>query len=271
MGMAVESACGEAVPFYLPVGQEVDIFEQAFGKRLPVLLKGPTGSGKTRFLEYMAHRIGIPLYTVACHEDLTVGDLVGRYLLKHNDTVWMDGPLTQAVRTGGICYLDEVVEARKDTVVVIHPLTDHRRLLPLERRGEVVEAHPDFCLVVSYNPGYQTILKDLKQSTKQRFVSIALDFPPPAVEQEILMHEGGVDAGTARRLVELGVKVRQLKHRGLDEGVSTRLLVYAAQLVASGLSLALAFRCAVVLPLTDDPLIQQGLEDLAQGMLGEEP
>ncbi len=261
-------AVKDATPFYLPVGTESELFLLAFRRRIPVLLKGPTGTGKTRFLEHMAHRLQLPLITVACHEDLTVGDLVGRYLLKHDETVWVDGPLTRAVRQGGICYLDEVVEARKDTVVVIHPLTDHRRLLPLERRGEVIQAHPDFCLVISYNPGYQTILKDIKQSTKQRFIAIELNFPPPAVEKEILIHEGGVSEAQATLLVELAGKVRQLKNRGLDEGVSTRLLVYAATLLRDGLPPLEAVRCAILLPLTDDPLVQQGLFDLAQGVLG---
>lgn len=256
-------------PFYIPVGKEVELFQLAHENRLPIILKGPTGTGKTRFLEHMAHRLGTSLTTVACHEDLTVGDLVGRYLLKHNETVWVDGPLTRAVREGGICYLDEVVEARKDTVVAIHPLTDHRRLLPLERLGTILEAHPDFCLVASYNPGYQTILKDLKQSTKQRFVAIELGFPPPEVEREILRHEGGIDEPTATLLVELAAKVRQLKNRGLDEGVSPRLLVYAATLIKSGLPLLEAFRSTIVLPLTDDPQIQQGLLELARGLLGD--
>ncbi|RYF72268.1 MAG: CbbQ/NirQ/NorQ/GpvN family protein, partial [Comamonadaceae bacterium] len=218
-------------PWYLPVGDEVQVFEAAYRARLPVLLKGPTGCGKTRFIEHMAWRLaGVPLITVACHEDLTATDLVGRYLLSADSTVWMDGPLTRAVRSGAICYLDEVVEARKDTTVVIHPLTDHRRVLPIEKTGELVEAHADFLLVVSYNPGYQSSLKDLKPSTRQRFVSLEINYPAIAVEATIVAHESGVDAALATRLATIGDKVRALREHGLDEGVSTRLLVYTGQL-----------------------------------------
>src|SRR5438876_4880656 len=222
-------------PYYLSIGDEIEIFQAAYDCRLPVLLKGPTGCGKTRFVEYMAHTLmkeekdGLPdnLITVACHEDLTGSDLVGRYLIKGDETIWVDGPLTQAVKTGAICYLDEIVEARKDTIVLIHPLTDHRRILPIDKKGEILTAHHDFLLVISYNPGYQSVLKDLKQSTRQRFVSLEFDYPARDKEAQIIAHEAPIDMTTAMELATLGEKVRNLRGGGLSEGVSTRLLVYA--------------------------------------------
>src|SRR5919109_1039576 len=228
VGTAIEKYLIKKEPYYLNIKDEAAIFETAFQSKLPVMLKGPTGCGKTRFVEAMAYRLGRPLVTVACHEDLSATDLVGRFLLEGDQTVWHDGPLTTAVRHGAICYLDEVVEARKDTIVLIHPLTDHRRRLPIEKRGTILEAPDDFMLVVSYNPGYQSILKDLKQSTRQRFIAIDFDYPPPEMESEIVAREGGIDEGTARDLVLIGQKVRNLRGHGLEEGVSTRLLIYAA-------------------------------------------
>lgn len=235
MERAIEEYRVTAEPYYLAVAREVELFEAAYAARLPVMLKGPTGSGKTRFVEHMAWRLERPLITVACHEDLSATDLVGRFLLEGEETVWHDGPLTRAVRNGAICYLDEVVEARKDTIVIIHPLTDDRRRLPIEKRGTVLDAPDDFLLVVSYNPGYQSILKDLKQSTRQRFVALEFDYPPPEMEVEIVAREGGVDEGVARDLVLIGQKVRNLRGHGLEEGVSTRLLIYAAQMIARGI------------------------------------
>lgn len=252
----------EKEPYYLPAGREIELFKAAAGKKLPVLLKGPTGCGKTRFLEYMAFTLNRPLITIACHEDLTTSDLVGRYLLKGEQTEWVDGPLTIAVKKGAIFYLDEVVEARKDTIVVIHPLTDDRRILPLEKKGEVLEAPDDFLLVVSYNPGYQTILKDLKQSTKQRFVSLEFDFPPPEQEVEIVSRETGIDRPAAEKLVELAGKIRSLKNRGLEEGVSTRLLIYAAGLITRGVPIREAVKVTMINPLTDDFSIQRSLEEV---------
>ena len=273
----------EAAPWYLPVRDEVDVFTAAFACRLPVLLKGPTGCGKTRFVEYMAHRLlgpgsghdgevqrvrgeTPPLVTVACHEDLTGSDLVGRYLIQGDETIWIDGPLTQSVRRGSICYLDEVVEARKDTIVLIHPLTDHRRILPIDKRGEILEAHPDFLLVISYNPGYQSVLKDLKHSTRQRFVSLEFDYPPRDREAEIIRHESGVDADTALSLATLGEKVRTLRGSGLGEGVSTRLLVYAGQLVARGLAPRRACTVAVTNSRTDDPEMLRSVGELVSAL-----
>ena len=257
-----------AAPWYLPVGDEVEVFEAAYRARLPVLLKGPTGCGKTRFIEHMAWRLaGVPLVTVACHEDLTATDLVGRYLLSADSTVWMDGPLTRAVRTGAICYLDEVVEARKDTTVVIHPLTDHRRVLPIEKTGELVEAHPDFLLVVSYNPGYQSSLKDLKPSTRQRFVSLEFGYPAIEVEATIVAHESGVDAALATRLATIGDKVRSLREHGLDEGVSTRLLVYTGQLIAGGIAPRRACDIAITRAISDDTEVQQAVADIVDVLL----
>lgn len=249
-------------PYYLPVGQEIELFEAAHTAKLPVILKGPTGCGKTRFVEHMAWRLERPLITVACHEDLSSTDLVGRFLLEGEETIWHDGPLTSAVRNGAICYLDEVVEARKDTVVIIHPLTDHRRRLPIEKRGTILEAPSDFMLVVSYNPGYQSILKDLKQSTRQRFVAIEFDYPPPEMETEIVAREGGVDEGTARDLVLIGQKVRNLRGHGLEEGVSTRLLIYAAQLIALGIPAVDAAEVAMCSPITDDRELQRSIREI---------
>jgi nitric oxide reductase NorQ protein len=264
MSQASSALVADAVlrrePFYLPVGNEIRVFEAAWRRNLAIMLKGPTGCGKTRFVEHMAHRLGRPLFTVACHEDLTAADLVGRHVLTGGETVWVDGPLTRAVRQGGICYLDEVVEARQDTTVVIHPLADHRRELTLERLGGVaIEAAPGFCLVVSYNPGYQSILKDLKVSTRQRMVTIELGFPPPGVEREILAHETGIAPASADGLVRLGQGIRNLEGVGLREAASTRALLAAAQLVAEGLSPQEAAIAAIAGPLTDDPGLTEGL------------
>jgi len=240
-------------PYYEPQGREVEIFEAAYRRRLPVMLKGPTGCGKTRFLEHMAWRLDRPLVTVSCHEDLTSSDLVGRFLLEGNETVWQDGPLTRAVKAGAICYLDEIVEARTDSTVIIHPLTDHRRRLPLEKTGREVSAHPDFLLVISYNPGYQTVLKDLKPSTKQRFVALNFDFPAEETERRILVNEvPGLDADNASRLVAVARKARALKDHGLDEVTSTRALVYAASMMVAGLPPVEACQVALINPMTDD-------------------
>ena len=239
-------------PYYYSIGNEIALFDAAYAARMPMMLKGPTGSGKTRFVEHMAWRLGRPLVTVACHEDMTASDLVGRFLLDAGGTVWHDGPLTQAVRHGGICYLDEIVEARQDTTVVIHPLTDSRRVLPLEKRGELVAAHPDFQLVISYNPGYQSVLKDLKESTKQRFAAIEFGHPSSDAETRIVCTEAGVPEEVAARLVRIAVSSRNLKGHGLREGASTRMLVHAARLVARGVALATACDIALVLPITDD-------------------
>jgi len=249
-------------PYYLPAGNEIELFEAAYLSRLPVMLKGPTGCGKTRFVEHMAHKLKRPLVTVACHEDLFASDLIGRYLLKNNETIWEDGPLTRAVRMGAICYLDEVVEARKDTTVVIHPLTDNRRTLTIDKKGEVVPAHPDFVLVISYNPGYQSVLKDLKQSTRQRFVSMDFDYPEPEKEAEIVSQEGEINFETAVKLVSLAGKIRNIREHGLTEGASTRLLIYAARLIKAGISPHDSCRSAVCLPLTDDARLQETLNDL---------
>jgi nitric oxide reductase NorQ protein len=239
-------------PFYAAQDDEMELYEAAYASRLPVMIKGPTGCGKSRFVEHMAWKLGRPLVTVACNEDMTASDLVGRFLLDAEGTRWQDGPLTVAARMGAICYLDEVVEARQDTTVVIHPLTDHRRVLPLDKKGELLHAHADFQLVISYNPGYQSLMKDLKQSTKQRFTALEFDYPRADIEAGIIAREAGVDGGTAGKLVEVAHKARALKGHGLDEGVSTRLLVYAAQLIGSGVSPASACRMALVRPITDD-------------------
>ncbi len=262
MELAVEKYKVESEPFYLPVGKEVELFEAAYKAQLPAMLKGPTGCGKTRFVEYMAHKLDRPLVTVACHEDLSATDLVGRYLLEGEETVWHDGPLTTSVREGAICYLDEVVEARKDTVVIIHPLTDDRRRLPIEKRGTIIEAPPEFMLVVSYNPGYQSILKDLKQSTRQRFMSLEFDYPSEDLETEIVAKEGGVGMDTARDLVTIGQKVRNLRGHGLEEGVSTRLLIYAAQLIEKGIPAIDAAEVAMVSPITDDKELQRSIREI---------
>ncbi len=247
-------------PYYQPQGNEVELYETAYRRRLPVMIKGPTGCGKSRFVEYMAWKLGKPLITVACNEDMTASDLVGRYLLDAEGTRWLDGPLTTAARHGAICYLDEVVEARQDTTVVIHPLTDHRRTLPLDKKGELVEAHPDFQLVISYNPGYQSLMKDLKQSTKQRFVAMEFDYPDSALEVEILSSETGIAADVAEKLVRIGHAARNLKGHGLDEGISTRLLVYAAMLIQEGADPVSACRMALVRPITDDSDIRANLD-----------
>ena len=250
-------------PFYQPVGNEIGLFEHAYASKLPVMLKGPTGCGKTRFLQYMAYRLGRPLITVACHEDLTTSDLVGRYLLKGGETVWTDGPLTTAVKIGAICYLDEVVEARKDTTVVIHPLTDDRRVLPMEKKGEILVAPDQFMLAISFNPGYQTFLKDLKQSTKQRFIAMDFNYPGADLEKQILVREAGVDSGLAGKLIELAQKIRNLKNRGLEEGVSTRLLIYAGQLICKGIDVMDAIDAAMIKPITDDEAMQTSLKEIA--------
>src|SRR5215813_9017500 len=249
-------------PYYLPVGHEIELFEAAHSAQLPVILKGPTGCGKTRFVEHMAWRLERPLITVACHEDLSSTDLVGRFLREGEETVWHDGPLTTAVRAGAICYLDEVVEARKDTVVIIHPLTDDRRRLPIEKRGTVLDAPDDFMLVVSYNPGYQSILKDLKQSTRQRFVAMEFDYPDADAETRIVAKEGGIDLETAADLVKIGQKVRNLRGHGLEEGVSTRLLIYAAQMIAKGISPVEAAEVAICSPITDDRELQRSIREI---------
>ena len=249
-------------PYYHPLGDEVEVFSAAAQSGLPLMLKGPTGCGKTRFVEHMAWKLGRPLVTVACHDDLTTADLVGRYLIVGDETVWLDGPLTAAVRAGAICYLDEIVEARKDTTVVIHPLTDTRRALPVEKRGEYLVAPPDFMLVISYNPGYQSVLKEMKPSTRQRFVAVDFDYPAPEVEARIVAHEGGIDAATAQKLVKLGGLTRKLKGAGLDEGAGTRLLVHAAQLIARGMAPAAACTAAIARPLADEPDTRDALDDL---------
>ena len=276
-------------PYYVPVGDEIELFEAAYHQRLPILFKGPTGCGKTRFVEYMSYRLGqrlnegkqaeglnggdderqaqnLPLVTIACHEDLTASDLVGRYLLQGDETVWIDGPLTRAVKAGGICYLDEIVEARKDTTVLIHPLTDHRRILPIEKKGELLEAAPGFLLVMSYNPGYQSALKDLKHSTRQRFVAIEFDYPPRDIEAEIVQHEAGVDAETAAGLAKLGEKVRNLKEHGLAEGASTRLLIYAGKMISQGISPRRACQVAVNWACTDDRSLQASIDEVIRSI-----
>ncbi|HAO25349.1 MULTISPECIES: CbbQ/NirQ/NorQ/GpvN family protein [unclassified Methylophaga] len=247
-------------PFYRPVSNEVELYQAAYARRMPVMLKGPTGCGKSRFVEYMAWKLGRPLITVACNEDMTASDLVGRFLLDKDGTKWQDGPLTTAARIGAICYLDEVVEARQDTTVVIHPLTDHRRSLPLDKKGELVEAHKDFQLVISYNPGYQSLMKDLKQSTKQRFGAMNFDYPDAELEAEIVARETGVDAEIAKKLVQIAHRARNLKGHGLDEGISTRLLVYAGQMIAEGVEPLAACQMTLVTPLTDDPDMRETLE-----------
>ena len=247
-------------PFYQAQSDEVELYEAAYLARLPVMVKGPTGCGKSRFVEHMAWKLGKPLITVACNEDMTASDLVGRYLLDANGTRWLDGPLTTAARIGAICYLDEVVEARQDTTVVIHPLTDHRRTLPLDKKGELVEAHPDFQMVISYNPGYQSLMKDLKQSTKQRFVAMDFDYASAETEAGIISKETGIDVEVAGKLVKIGETARNLKGHGLDEGISTRLLVYAASLIGKGIKPQAACRMALVRPITDDKDIRDTLD-----------
>jgi nitric oxide reductase NorQ protein len=249
-------------PYYRAVGNEETVFKAAYRQGLSLVLKGPTGCGKTRFVEAMAHDLGRPLVTVACHDDLTTADLVGRYLLRGSETVWVDGPLTRAVREGAICYLDEVVEARQDTTVVLHPLADHRRQLPIERLGVTLDAAPGFGLVVSYNPGYQSVLKDLKDSTRQRMVAIEFGFPATEVEEKIVAHEAGVDHATAAELVRLAHAIRRLESGGLREVASTRVLIAAARLVAEGLSMREAARAAIAGPLTDDIAVGRSLGEM---------
>ena len=264
-------------PYYVPLADEVELFEAAYHQRLPLIFKGPTGCGKTRFVEYMSYKLGVeltkvtkdtegglnmPLVTIACHEDLTASDLVGRYLLEGDQTVWLDGPLTRAVKAGGICYLDEIVEARKDTTVLIHPLTDHRRILPVEKKGELLEAAEGFLLVLSYNPGYQSALKDLKHSTRQRFISIEFDYPSRDKEAEIIQHEAGVDNDVADQLATLGEKVRNLKEHGLEEGASTRLMSYAGKLISQGIPARRACQVSVNWAVTDDVAVQNSITEL---------
>ena len=247
-------------PYYRPVADEVELYEAAYSVRMPMMLKGPTGCGKTRFVEYMAYKLGKPLITVACNEDMTASDLVGRFLLSAQGTEWQDGPLAIGARHGAIVYLDEIVEARQDTTVVIHPLTDNRRVLPLEKKGELVHAHPDFQIVISYNPGYQSLMKDLKQSTKQRFGGLDFTYPDHAIETEIVAHESGVEAGVAGKLVSIAERSRNLKGHGLDEGLSTRMLIYAGSLIAKGVNPMAACRVALVRPITDDPDMRDALD-----------
>ncbi len=287
---AIEEYHAVREPFYLPISDEIELFSAAFNQKIPVLLKGPTGVGKTRFVEYMAWKLGrpltiikdtkgkgksggdgekteaLPLVTVACHEDLTASDLVGRYLLEGETTRWIDGPLTRAVKAGAICYLDEVVEARKDTTVLIHPLTDHRRILPIEKRGQILESADGFLLVISYNPGYQSALKDLKHSTRQRFISIEFGHPPRDIEARIIEHESGVDRATAEDLAKLGEKVRNLREHGLSEGVSARLLIYTGRLIAEGIEPRRACQVAVVWSLTDDLDVQRSIEEVVSAI-----
>src|SRR3954464_1938677 len=256
---------GDTAPYYEPQGNEVGIFEAAWKKRLPIMLKGPTGCGKTRFLEHMAFQLARPLVTVSCHEDLTSSDLVGRFLLEGAETVWQDGPLTRAVTAGAICYLDEIVEARTDSTVVIHSLTDHRRKLTIEKKGQEIDAHEDFILVISYNPGYQTVLKDLKPSTKQRFIAINFDFPSEEIERKIVLNEaGGVSEEIVHQLVAAGRKARMLKDHGLEEATSTRALVYAANMMNAGLDPVAACQVAMVNPITDDIELADALMEIVQ-------
>ena len=277
---AVEEFRLETEPYYVPIGDEVELFRAAWESKIPVLLKGPTGCGKTRFIEYMAYHLtrplvvfrdgkkeieqesNLPLVTVACHEDLTASDLVGRYLLEGEETRWLDGPLTRAVKAGAICYLDEVVEARKDTTVLIHPLTDHRRILPVEKKSQIIQARDGFLLVISFNPGYQSAIKDLKQSTRQRFVAIEFHYPSREVEAEIVAHESGVDSDHALNLAKMGEKVRHLREHGLSEGASTRLLIYAGKLINSGITPRRACQVAIAWALTDDSDVQRSIEEV---------
>jgi len=255
-------------PYYEPVGNELELYSSAYEVRMPMMIKGPTGCGKSRFVEHMAWKLGKPLITVACNEDMTASDLVGRFLLDKDGTKWQDGPLTTAARIGAICYLDEVVEARQDTTVVIHPLTDHRRTLPLDKKGELIEANPDFQLVISYNPGYQSLMKDLKQSTKQRFGGLDFDYPEEGLEVQIVAKESGVDESIAKKLVQIAHRARNLKGHGLDEGISTRLLVYAGQLIAKGVAPEPACSMTMVTPLTDDPDMRDTLNAAVQTFFG---
>lgn len=266
MGVKPEEYFIESEPYYEPVGNEITVFEAAYNNRLPVLLKGPTGCGKTRFMEHMAWRLKRPLITVSCHDDLTASDLVGRYLVAGGETVWVDGPLARSVRSGAICYLDEVVEARKDTTVVIHPLGDDRRVLPMEKRGELLEAGPEFCLAMSYNPGYQSVLKDLKQSTRQRFVALEFDYPDADLERRIIINETGIDDDIAAKLVKFAQMTRNLKGQGLDEGASTRLLVHTAKLIGSGVDPVTACSACIAQAITDDAEMLQAVNELSASL-----
>ncbi|HEY5720642.1 MAG TPA: CbbQ/NirQ/NorQ/GpvN family protein [Gammaproteobacteria bacterium] len=268
MGIDIEQYKISREPYYAAVGNEIDLYEAAYQARMPMMLKGPTGCGKSRFVQYMAWRLGRPLITVACNEDMTASDLVGRFLLDKDGTKWQDGPLATAARIGAICYLDEVVEARQDTTVVIHPLTDHRRTLPLEKKGELVAAHADFQLVISYNPGYQSLMKDLKQSTKQRFGALDFDYPEEQLESAIVARESGIDEKTAGKLVQIAHRARNLKGHGLDEGISTRLLVYAGQLIGKGIEPVAACTMTMVVPLTDDPDMRDTLNAAVHTFFG---
>ena len=265
--MSIEQYRISEAPFYRSIGQEKALFTAAASRKIPVMIKGPTGCGKTRFVEHMAWTLGQPLVSVSCHEDMTAPDLVGRFLLDPSGTVWADGPLTEAVRHGAICYLDEIVEARQDTTVVIHSLTDDRRMLALEKKGELVRAHPDFHLVISYNPGYQSVVKDLKESTKQRFCAIDFGYPEAAIESEIVQAESGVDSETAMMLVRIGSRSRHLQGHGLTEGASTRMLIHAAQMVSAGAPLTVACEMALVLPITDDADMRKALTDAIEAMI----
>ena len=256
----------EREPYYEPIGDEIALFEAAYASLIPVLLKGPTGCGKTRFMEYMAWKLQRPLITVSCHDDLTASDLVGRYLITNNETVWVDGPLAHAVRVGGICYLDEVVEARKDTTVVIHPLADDRRILPMEKHGELLRAPKEFVLAMSYNPGYQSVLKELKQSTRQRFVAIEFNYPSEALEAKIVIAESSLDAASTAKLLKLAHMTRNLKGNGLDEGASTRLLVHTAKLMRRGIAPRAAFHSAIAEALTDDAEMLRAIDELASSI-----
>lgn len=256
------------IPHYAPSGAECEVFETAHQNGLPLLLKGPTGCGKTRFVEHMAAKLGKPLFTVACHDDLSAADLIGRFLLKGGETIWVDGPLTRAVRSGGICYLDEVVEARKDVTVVLHPLTDNRRRLMIDRTGEELHAPAGFMLVASYNPGYQNVLKRMKPSTRQRFLSLTFNFPKPELEIAVVAHESGLPADRVASLVRLGGHIRTLSGMDLEEGVSTRLLIYAATLMASGMRIPQAIETAIIEPLSDDADVQDALRDLVATVYG---
>lgn len=263
-------------PYYLPIEDEVEVFKAAYQSKIPVLLKGPTGTGKTRFVEYMAYVLGmesngekmesLPLVTIACHEDLTATDLVGKFLLKGDETVWMDGPLTTAVKHGAICYLDEIVEARKDTTVIIHPLSDHRRMLPLDKKGRIVAAHERFFLVMSYNPGYQSTIKNLKHSTRQRFIAIEFDYPPPEKEAMIIRHESGVDKDTAMTLARVGQKIRNLKGHVLSEAAGTRLLIYAGRLICQGISHKRACEIAVTASVSDEKQVQKAISEVVSAI-----
>ena len=265
--VAEQPVAATAFPYYLPVGTEIETFTACFKQKLPVLLKGPTGVGKTRFVQHMAARLGRPLITVACHDDLSASDLTGRFLIQGSETVWSDGPLTRAARIGAICYLDELVEARQDTTVVIHPLTDDRRELPLEKTGELIKAAPGFLLVASYNPGYQRAIKDLKPSTRQRFVNIEFDFPSTALETEIVMHESGVDRRIAATLVKVADKTRHLRDQGLPEGPGTRVLVSAARLIAAGVSPRDACHSAITTALSDDAELLAAIDDVVAALI----